>query len=82
VSAHNASLGPRHAGVVTFHRLDDCHTRVTAQPDVDPAGLVETVGDKLGVLDRRVRDDPKRFQAYIEARGVETGAWRGEVDRP
>jgi len=74
--------GPRHAGVVTFHRLDDSHTRVTAQLDIDPTGLVEKVGEKLGLVDRRVRDDLKRFQEYIETRGIETGAWRGEVDRP
>jgi uncharacterized membrane protein len=74
--------GPRHAGVVTFHRLDDSHTRVIAQLDIDPTGLVEKVGEKLGLVDRRVRDDLKRFQEYIETRGIETGAWRGEVDRP
>jgi uncharacterized membrane protein len=74
--------GPRHAGVVTFHRLDDSHTRVTAQMDIDPEGFVETVGDKTGMLDRRVRGDMKRFQQYIESHGIETGAWRGDVDRP
>ncbi|MEJ7704355.1 MAG: SRPBCC family protein [Geodermatophilaceae bacterium] len=31
--------GPNHAGVVTFHRLDDNQTRVTAQMDIDPEGL-------------------------------------------
>jgi hypothetical protein len=25
--------------------------------------------------------DPKRFKAFIEARGSETGAWRDEVQR-
>ncbi len=74
--------GPRHAGVVTFHRLDENHTRVTAQMDIDPEGFVETVGDKVGLVDHRAKGDMKRFQEYIEARGRETGAWRGDVDRP
>jgi len=43
---------------------------------------VENVADKLGVLEGRVKGDPRRFKEFIEDRGVETGAWRGEVDRP
>jgi uncharacterized membrane protein len=74
--------GPRHAGVVTFHRLDENHTRVTAQMEIDPDGLVEQVGDKTGIVDLRVKGDMKRFRKYIEARGRETGGWRGDVDRP
>jgi uncharacterized membrane protein len=74
--------GPRHAGVVTFHRLDDTHTRVTAQMDIDPESFVEKIGDKVGIVDHRVKNDMKRFREYIESRGAETGAWRGDVDRP
>jgi uncharacterized membrane protein len=73
---------PKHAGVVTFHRLDETHTRVTVQLDVDPEGFVENVADKAGVLDRRVKGDVKRFKEFIEARGSETGSWRGDIDRP
>jgi uncharacterized membrane protein len=74
--------GPRHAGVVTFHRLDTEHTRVTLQMDYEPQGVVETAGDKLGVVSHRVQGDLERFKQYIEARGAETGAWRGDVPRP
>jgi uncharacterized membrane protein len=75
--------GPEHAGVITFHRLDDTHTRVTAQMDIDPEGFVENVADKLGVLNTRVKGDLKNFKKFIESRGgQETGAWRGDVDRP
>ena len=74
--------GPNHAGVITFHRLDDDKTRVTAQMDVDPDGFVENVADKLGVLGKRVKGDMARFKEFIESRGTETAAWRGEVDRP
>lgn len=74
--------GPKQAGVVTFHRLDDARTKVMLQMDFDPEGIVEQVGDKLGVVKRRVEGDLKRFKEFIEARGTETGEWRGEVDRP
>ncbi|RSD07842.1 SRPBCC family protein [Amycolatopsis eburnea] len=80
--AWTSDSGPDHAGVITFHRLDDSHTRVTAQMDIDPEGFAENVADKLGVLDRRVKGDMKRFKEFIEQRGRETGGWRGDVDRP
>jgi uncharacterized membrane protein len=71
--------GARNAGVVTFHRLDEGKTRVTLQLDVDPEGPVENVGDALGLVKRQVEGDLKRFKEFIESRGQETGAWRGEV---
>jgi uncharacterized membrane protein len=74
--------GPRHAGVVTFHRLADAKTRVTLQMEADPSGLVENTADALGFLSRRAKGDLKRFKEFIETRGSETGAWRGEVDPP
>jgi uncharacterized membrane protein len=75
--------GSRQAGVVTFHRLDDTHTRVTVQMDLEPNGMVEKAGAVLGAVDHRVKGDLRRFKDYIEGRGgVETGAWRGQIDRP
>ncbi len=80
--AWNATSGAENAGVVTFHRIDDETSRVTLQMDVDPEGLVENVGTALGFLDRRVKGDLERFKEFIESRGSETGAWRGEVEAP
>ena len=78
--AWRATSGAENAGVVTFHRIDDETTRVTLQMDADPEGLVENVGTALGFLDRRVKGDLERFKEFIEGRGSETGAWRGEVE--
>ena len=78
--AWKATTGAENAGVVTFHRIDDETTRVTLQMDVEPEGVVENVGTALGFLDRRVKGDLERFKEYIESRGTETGAWRGEVE--
>jgi len=81
--AWTSDSGPTHSGVVTVHRLDDAHTRVTAQMEIDPDGFAETAADKLGVLDRRVQGDLERFKRFIEYRdGNETGGWRGDVDAP
>jgi uncharacterized membrane protein len=79
--AWTSTEGAHNAGVVTFHRLDDETSRVALQLDVDPEGPVENVGDALGLVTRRVKGDMERFRDFIEARGTETGAWRGEVDQ-
>ena len=78
--AWNAISGAENAGVVTFHRLDDTTTRVTLQLDVEPEGPVESVGTALGFLQRRVTGDLERFKEFLEGRGAESGAWRGEVE--
>jgi uncharacterized membrane protein len=73
--------GASNAGVVTFHRLSDSTTRVMLQLEYDPEGVVENVGDAVGVVSTRVKGDLDRFKEFIESRGSETGAWRGEIDR-
>ena len=73
--------GSRNAGVVTFHRLDEHKTRVMLQLEYDPQGVIENVGDALGFVERRVKGDLERFKQFIETRGRETGAWRGEVEQ-
>ena len=71
--------GAWNAGVVTFHRIDDMRTRVMLQVDYDPQGVVENVADALGVVKARINGDLERFKEFIERRGRETGAWRGEI---
>ncbi|MGY2078942.1 SRPBCC family protein [Modestobacter sp. SYSU DS0657] len=71
----------KHAGVVTFHKISDNTTRVMVQLDWEPEGVVEKVGAAVGVDDRQISADVKRFKEFIESRGTETGAWRGEVPR-
>jgi len=73
--------GPEHAGVVTFHRLDEGRTRVMVQMDYEPEGLIEKAGDVLGIVTSRVKGDLERFKEMIEQRGVESGGWRGEVSQ-
>jgi hypothetical protein len=47
--------------------------------EYDPEGFVENTGDFLGVASLRVKGDLERFKEFIESRGRETGAWRGEI---
>jgi uncharacterized membrane protein len=71
--------GAINGGVVTFHRLSDARSKVMLQLEYAPQGLVENVGDALGVVSLRVQGDLERFKEFIEKRGRETGAWRGQV---
>ncbi len=81
--AWTSEAGAEHAGVVTFHRIDESTTRVMLQMDYQPDGLLEKAGDLLGVVSHRVKGDLERFKKLIESRGPggESGAWRGEVEQ-
>lgn len=68
-----------HGGAVTFHKLDDSTTRVTVQIDWEPKGLLESVGALVGAGSHAVKKDLRNFKEFIESRGTETGAWRGDV---
>ena len=80
--AWKATEGAENSGVVTFHRLAPDATKVMLQLEFDPEGIVEQAGDKLGFVRRRATGDLERFKQFIEERGAETGAWRGDVARP
>jgi uncharacterized membrane protein len=79
--AWHSTTGAKNAGVVTFHYIDRDTTRVMLQIEYDPEGFVENVGAALGIVQRRISGDLQRFKDFIEAKGFETGAWRGEVER-
>jgi uncharacterized membrane protein len=69
-----------HAGVVTFHKLSEDTSRVTAQIDWNPEGLLEKVGSLVGAGKHAVKKDLENFKKFIESQGSETGGWRGNVD--
>jgi uncharacterized membrane protein len=80
--AWTSTSGPKQAGVVTFHRLDEAKTRVMLQMEFDPEGVVEQLGDKLGVVKGVANFDLGRFKSFVESRHQATGGWRGTVERP
>lgn len=79
IAWHSVGGDVRQAGVVTFHRLGDDRSKVMIQLDWDPETPVEKLGSVAGVDERQVRGDAQRFKEFIEGRGSETGAWRGDV---
>ena len=77
--AWRAVTGTKNDGIVTFESLGPNSTLVTLDLDVEPQGIKEKIGEKLGFVSKQVEGDLKRFKAFIESRGAETGAWRGEL---
>jgi len=72
--------GTRHAGVVTFHELEEDLTRVLLILDFPPQGLTEKMASGLRLVRRATTADLKRFRAFIMMRNEETGDWRGKIE--
>ena len=66
-------------GQVTFEPVDGSRTRITLNMQYEPDDFVESAGDVLGFVSRRVQSDLERFKEFIQTRGHETGAWRGSI---
>lgn len=77
--AWRSTTGAHNAGTVRFEPLGPNQTRVYLRLEYEPEGAVEQIGDALGFVERRVKGDLERFKKFIEERGAETGAWRGEI---
>ena len=74
-----AVSGATNAGAVHFAPAGPQRTMVTLHLEYEPEGVVESAGDALGIIERQAEADVRRFKEFIEARGAETGAWRGDV---
>jgi len=75
-----ATEGATNAGAVQFVAAGPSSTTVTLVLEYEPEGAVEKAGDALNLVQRQAEADLERFKAFIEARGAETGAWRGSVN--
>jgi uncharacterized membrane protein len=71
--------GTKNDGTVSFASASPESTRVTLRLDYEPEGIVEKSGDLLNLVERRAQGDLERFKDFIESRGTETGAWRGDI---
>jgi uncharacterized membrane protein len=74
-----STAGSRNAGTVRFEELGPERTRVRLVMAYEPVGAIENVGSKLGAMETQVQSSVEDFKKFIESRGTETGAWRGEV---
>jgi uncharacterized membrane protein len=75
-----ATDGATNAGAVYFESVEPGRTRVRLELEFEPEGLVEKVGDALGVVERQATNDLARFKSFIEDRNLPTGGWRGQVN--
>ena len=55
-------------------------TAAMVQMEYEPEGMKESVGSAVGIDSRRVKGDLESFKEFIESRGTESGAWRGNVN--
>jgi uncharacterized membrane protein len=76
--AWRATSGFQNAGEVTFEPVNG-KTRINVSMEFEPEGMKEGAGSALGFDSRAVKKDLEHFKDFIEGRGTETGAWRGEV---
>ena len=77
--AWQSTSGRTNNGRVQFSSNAADQTTITVRMEYEPEGVIENVGDALGMVERRIEGDLERFKDFIESRGRETGAWRGEV---
>jgi uncharacterized membrane protein len=75
-----AKEGATNAGAVRFEPVGAGSTLIHLSLEYEPEGLVEQVGDKLGLVERQVQSDLERFKALVESEGYATGGWRGTIN--
>jgi len=78
--AWRSITGELNSGMVNFEPLGPERTRVCVKINYKPEGALEKLGSALGVVSQRVERDLERFKEFIESRGRETGAWRGQIE--
>jgi uncharacterized membrane protein len=71
--------GERLDGTVEFQPVGTDRTRVDLTMRFEPTDTAEKAADALKIVETRVKGDLERFKEFIETRGAETGAWRGEI---
>ena len=80
--AWRSTSGHKHAGTVEFRPLSDKKTEVILVMAYEPEGMLEHVGDALGVTQRRVMLDLERFKEFIESKDVGPGVGGRQVGNP
>lgn len=78
--AWRSKTGALNTGMVNFEALGPNQTKVWLKINYKPEGAMEKIGSALGVISQRVEGDLERFKEFIESRGSETGAWRGQIE--
>ena len=77
--AWRSQQGAKNEGIVIFSPVTEGKSKINLRIEYEPKGMVEKTAHMIGAVSQRVEGDLKRFKDYIESRGRETGAWRGNV---
>ncbi|WP_436795568.1 SRPBCC family protein [Actinospongicola halichondriae] len=64
--AWKSITGPEHAGVITFHRIDEHRSRIGLQLDFEPDGVAETIAAGLQLVESAIEYDLGAFKASVE----------------
>ena len=67
------------SGEVMFEPLGSDRSKIDVTISWEPEGMMESLGAKVGADTMGVKKDLENFKELIEGRGVESGAWRGEI---
>jgi uncharacterized membrane protein len=71
--------GPAHNGTVSFRTRGPSRTEIMVRIEFQPQSMLESLAGTFGMVGRRIEADLERFKDFIQARPVETGAWRGRI---
>ncbi|MFJ6513457.1 SRPBCC family protein [Streptomyces sp. NPDC091406] len=71
--AWKTTEGVHHAGVVTFHRIDEATSRVALQIEYDPQGFVERLGALTNLDSALANYDLGEFQKLAELTAASGG---------
>ncbi|HTI99574.1 MAG TPA: SRPBCC family protein [Dongiaceae bacterium] len=63
-----STAGAKNAGTITFVALTPAKTRLILYLTYEPKGMLERIGDNLGLVAAGVAADLKRFKALMESR--------------
>jgi uncharacterized membrane protein len=77
--AWRSTSGAKNSGEVNFSAQGANQTEVILEVEYGPEGMVENLGDLVGLVSARILGDLNRFKDFIEARHTATGGWRGEI---
>jgi uncharacterized membrane protein len=77
--AWRSTSGTMNSGMVNFEPAGPDRTIVRLKINYEPEGVMESIGNAMGVVSGHVQGDLERFKTFIEARGSETGGWRGSI---
>jgi hypothetical protein len=73
--------GPALGRGIHFEALSESACLVTVDVNYEPQGILETLGDLLGVFAQQVNDDLELFKQFVEATEVARTIWRAAMIR-